>query len=113
MPVEWLDPAHWVIDIIYFPLETEFLKAARTKGCTTINGAGMAVWQAVRAFEHFTGKDPDPKEMRAPSSASGLIPLFIAWPVDAQSQRSEVRGGTDERIQASSRAGIRWAHRPV
>lgn len=64
MPAELLDPAHWVIDIIYFPMETEFLKAARAKGCTAANGAGMAVWQAVRAFEHFTGRDPDPKEMQ-------------------------------------------------
>lgn len=64
IPVDLIDPAHWVIDIIYFPLETEFLKAAKAKGCMAINGSGMAVWQAVRAFEHFTGRDPDPREMR-------------------------------------------------
>jgi len=64
MPVDLLDPAHWVIDVIYFPLETEFLKAAKAKGCNAANGSGMAVWQAVRAFEHFTGQDPDPQEMR-------------------------------------------------
>ena len=62
--VDLINPAHWVIDIIYFPLETEFLKAAKVKGCTAINGSGMAVWQAVRAFEHFTGRDPDPRAMR-------------------------------------------------
>lgn len=64
MPVDFIDPGHWVIDIIYFPQETAFLKAAKAKGCNAINGSGMAVWQAVRAFEHFTGRDPDPREMR-------------------------------------------------
>lgn len=63
IPVEWLDPAQWVIDIIYFPMETEFLKAAEAKGCRVLNGSGMAVWQAVRAFQHFTGRDADPKAM--------------------------------------------------
>lgn len=64
MPVELLKPTHWVIDIIYFPFETEFLQAARQKGCKAINGSGMAVWQAVRAFKHFTEADADPDAMR-------------------------------------------------
>jgi shikimate dehydrogenase len=64
MPADLLMSSQWVIDIIYFPTETAFLKAAREKGCKATNGSGMAVWQAVRAFEHFTGRDPDPKAMR-------------------------------------------------
>ncbi|WP_416899765.1 MAG: shikimate dehydrogenase [Minwuia sp.] len=64
MPVECLRPEQWVCDIIYFPMETAFLKAAQAKGCGVMNGAGMAVYQAVRAFELFTGADPEPAAMR-------------------------------------------------
>ncbi|WP_229737803.1 shikimate dehydrogenase [Primorskyibacter flagellatus] len=59
-----LSPRHWVADIVYFPLETAFLKAARATGCRTLSGEGMAVFQAVRAFELFTGRPADPDRMR-------------------------------------------------
>lgn len=48
-------PTHWVADIIYFPPETELLRVARAKGCRTMNGVGMVVGQAARAFEIITG----------------------------------------------------------
>ena len=38
---------------------------ARAKGCEVLDGSGMAVFQAVRAFKLFTGLDPDPARMRA------------------------------------------------
>lgn len=60
-----LEPRHWVSDIIYFPLETEFLRRARALGCRTLGGEGMAVLQAVRAFELFTGRPADAERMRA------------------------------------------------
>ncbi len=60
-----LNPDHWVCDIVYFPLETALLAAARMRGCRTLNGSGMAVFQAVRAFELFTGLAADPARMRA------------------------------------------------
>lgn len=59
-----LSPRHWVADIVYFPLETELLHAARELGCRTLSGEGMAVFQAVRAFELFTGRPADPDRMR-------------------------------------------------
>ena len=40
--------------MIYTPLETEFLKAAKAKGARTMGGAGMCVHQAVDAFRLFT-----------------------------------------------------------
>jgi shikimate dehydrogenase len=58
-PASLLDPAQWVADIIYFPRETELLRAARATGCRVLPGEGMAVYQAVRAFELFTGTAPD------------------------------------------------------
>ena len=61
----------WVADIIYFPLETEFLRLARLKGCRTLPGDGMALFQAVRAFELFAGVKPDTDRMRAAFVAFG------------------------------------------
>ena len=61
---EAISPEHWASEIIYFPLETEFLRIAKTKGCRTVNGSGMAVGQAVRAFELFTGVTPDAEAMQ-------------------------------------------------
>ena len=63
LPVDRLRPDLWVADIIYFPLETEFLRAARAIGCRTMGGGGMAVFQAVGAFRLFTGLEPDPERM--------------------------------------------------
>lgn len=55
----------WVADIIYFPLETKLLRTARTLGCRTLSGAPMAVFQAVKSFELFTGLSPDSACMKA------------------------------------------------
>lgn len=60
-----LTPAMWVSDVIYFPLETQLLKAAKAMGCATLNGGGMAVMQAAHAFALFTGCEPDAARMRA------------------------------------------------
>jgi shikimate dehydrogenase len=64
LPVEWLHPGLFVSEIIYFPLETALLRAAREIGCATLNGGGMAVFQAVDAFRLFTGAEPDAERMR-------------------------------------------------
>lgn len=58
-PSGLLVPQHWVAEIIYFPQETELLRQARSLGCHVLAGTGMAVYQAVRAFELFTGTAPD------------------------------------------------------
>lgn len=58
-----LHPGLWVAEIVYRPLETELLRAARAAGCTTVDGSGMAVFQAVDAFRLFTGVEPDADRM--------------------------------------------------
>ncbi|QND54777.1 shikimate dehydrogenase (plasmid) [Phyllobacterium sp. 628] len=63
LPVEWLHPKLWVAEIVYFPLETALLRAARHLGCRTLDGGGMAVFQAVEAFRLFTGVRPDHERM--------------------------------------------------
>jgi shikimate dehydrogenase len=65
LPASLLRASMWVSDIVYFPLDTELLRTARALGCVTIDGGGMAVWQAVGAFEHFTGVVPDADRMDA------------------------------------------------
>ena len=60
-----LKTTQWVADIIYFPPETELLAHARARGCRTLSGAGMAVFQAVEAFRLFTGLVPDVERMRS------------------------------------------------
>jgi shikimate dehydrogenase len=60
-----LRPGLWVAEIVYFPLETALLRAARAAGCPVSDGGGMAVGQAVGAFELFTGRSADEGRMRA------------------------------------------------
>ena len=57
-------PAHFVADVIYTPIDTEFVKAAQARQCRTMNGGGMCVHQAVDAFRHFTGLSPDVARMK-------------------------------------------------
>jgi shikimate dehydrogenase len=63
--VALLHPRLWVSEVIYVPLETALLRAARALGCRTSDGGGMAVFQAVGAFRHFTGLEPDAQRMEA------------------------------------------------
>jgi shikimate dehydrogenase len=53
----------WVADIVYRPLDTELLTAARKAGCRTLDGGHMAVHQAATAFELITGITPDADRM--------------------------------------------------
>ena len=63
LPAELLRPSMWVAEIVYFPLQTALLQAAGALGCRTMTGGGMAVFQAVKAFELFTGIAPDAARM--------------------------------------------------
>lgn len=63
LPATLLRPDLWVAEIVYFPLETELLRVARGLGCRTLDGGGMAVFQAVEAFRLFTGTTPDAERM--------------------------------------------------
>lgn len=53
-------PAHALVsDIIYVPLETPLLAAARQRGNPTVNGLGMLLNQARPAFAHWFGLMPE------------------------------------------------------
>ncbi len=59
LPAELVRADLWVSEVVYFPLETALLRLARARGCRISDGGGMAVGQAVGAFELFTGVTPD------------------------------------------------------
>jgi shikimate dehydrogenase len=59
VPPSALKSSHWCADVIYTPIDTEYLKAASAKGARTLNGGGMCVHQAVEAFRQFTGLEPE------------------------------------------------------
>jgi shikimate dehydrogenase len=63
VPAEMLRADMWVAEIVYFPLETDLLRQARARGCRTMSGGGMAVFQAVAAFRLLTGREPDAARM--------------------------------------------------
>ncbi|CAN7625883.1 shikimate dehydrogenase [Rhizobium tibeticum] len=65
LPIEesWLEPRHWVADIVYMPLVTELLALATRFGCRTLPGGGMTVFQAAAAFKLFSGIEPDAERM--------------------------------------------------
>lgn len=60
----------WVAEVVYFPLQTELLQVARKKGCRTLDGGGMAVFQAASAFEIFTKHPADRERMLRHFSAN-------------------------------------------
>ncbi|MCC9705762.1 shikimate dehydrogenase [Streptomyces sp. MNU76] len=62
---ELLHAGLWVAEVVYRPLETALLRAARDLGCATLDGGGMAVFQAADAFRLFTGREPDASRMLA------------------------------------------------
>ncbi|MBQ0825727.1 shikimate dehydrogenase [Streptomyces tagetis] len=65
LPAGLLRPGLWVAEVVYRPLETELLRTARAAGCATLDGGGMAAFQAADAFRLFTGREPDTGRMLA------------------------------------------------
>ena len=53
-----------VADMTYCPAETPFLRLAREQGLQTVNGLGMLLYQAEKAFELMTGKKMPSEEIK-------------------------------------------------
>ena len=75
-----LDPArlgraHVVVDLVYHPLETPLLAAARAQGARTSNGLGMLVHQAAQAFTLWTGAEAPLATMRQAAEAAIAAPF--------------------------------------
>jgi shikimate dehydrogenase len=63
LPASLLRPDLWVAEVVYRPLETELVREARRAGCRTLDGGGMAAFQAADAFRLFTGLEPHTDRM--------------------------------------------------
>jgi shikimate dehydrogenase len=63
VPEDLLRPDLWVADIVYRPLDTDLVRAARDLGCQVLDGGRMAVFQAADTFRIMTGREPDPDRM--------------------------------------------------
>jgi len=54
-----LGPEQIVYDIVYKPRETMLLREARRRGCVTVEGIGMLVYQGAVSFQHWFGRAPE------------------------------------------------------
>mgnify|MGYP001800784508 FL=1 len=59
VPLDGLRRGTVVTDLVYTPLRTDLLVAAEAAGCTTVDGLGMLLHQAVPAFERWFGQRPE------------------------------------------------------
>ena len=58
VPLDGLQPGTVVTDLVYAPLKTRLLAEAEAAGCTTVDGLGMLLYQAVPGFERWFGQRP-------------------------------------------------------
>ena len=59
-----LRPGQVVVDIVYRPLETPFLRAAGDRGAKTVGGLGMLVFQGAENFRIWTGAELPVEKVR-------------------------------------------------
>jgi len=65
VPVEAFHPDLLVYDLVYNPIETRLLKEAQARGCATLSGLKMLVYQGAAAFRRWTGVWPPTDVMEA------------------------------------------------
>ncbi|MDF1854949.1 shikimate dehydrogenase [Pseudooceanicola sp.] len=59
VPFDGFHRGQVVTDLVYSPLRTPMLMAAEAAGCTTVDGLGMLLYQAVPGFERWFGRRPE------------------------------------------------------
>jgi len=70
LPADALRSGHVVVDLVYEPVETGLLAAARSVGARAVDGVGMLVHQAAHAFHLWTGVDPPVEVMTSAARAA-------------------------------------------
>ena len=65
VPEGRLGAGQLVVDLVYHPLVTPLLQAARARGAAAVNGIGMLVHQAAIAFRLWTGENAPLEAMSA------------------------------------------------
>lgn len=81
-----LQSTHIVLDLVYVPLETPFMHAAKNAGARTIDGTHVLMHQAIEAFRYWTDQDAPTELMRGALDAAVDIPFpdSVRAIVDAQ-----------------------------
>ena len=110
-------PSHWCADVIYTPLDTEFIKARRGQGRRVMNGGGMCVHQAAEAFRLFTGLDAGRRahasgfcrRLRRARSGGRQSELSASGEKNMKTSIATVclSGGLSEKLEAIAAAGFR------
>lgn len=70
LDVRRLRPGQVVVDLVYHPIRTPLLAAARERGAVAVTGLGMLIHQAAHAFRLWTAEDPPLEVMSAAALAS-------------------------------------------
>jgi shikimate dehydrogenase len=70
LPLHALPEHAVVMDMVYKPLETGLLRAARARGLRTVDGLAMLIHQAIPSFEAFYGRPPPDSDIRAVAMAA-------------------------------------------
>jgi shikimate dehydrogenase len=73
VPLEAFHPNLLVYDLVYNPVETRLIQQARSRGCRTLTGVKMLVYQGAAAFERWTGLWP-PTDVMEAAVLEGLKP---------------------------------------
>ncbi len=73
VPLEAFHPNLLVYDLVYNPVETRLIQEARRRGCRTLTGVKMLVYQGAAAFERWTGVWP-PTDVMEAAVLEGLQP---------------------------------------
>ena len=68
VPASTLGSGQLVVDLVYHPVLTPLVEAARQRGAAAANGLGMLIHQAAHAFRLWTGEDPPLEVMRVVSA---------------------------------------------
>jgi len=58
--LKWTKQKPNVVDLVYNPLETCLMQAARAGGAKSLNGLGMLIYQGIEAFRLWTGREIEP-----------------------------------------------------
>lgn len=64
MPEEYIRPGQLYYDTCYNPEKTQFLLNARARGCQTLNGLGMSLYQGAAQIALWTGREAPLEAMR-------------------------------------------------
>jgi shikimate dehydrogenase len=72
VPLEAFHPNLLVYDLVYNPVETRLIQEAQRRGCRTLTGVKMLVYQGAAAFERWTGLWP-PTEVMEAAVLEGLM----------------------------------------